>query len=138
MSATIDPTTGLPAKSNIFGAAATAFNPPPAAMSSMNNVGRTAHAAGTGATGNNYATQIPINKMPEPPQPKVKVVTVLASDGKTGESMEFSYINHKVIGNGSFGVVNHVKILDTTRNGGSMVNLKTCGEEGTISAAIKK
>ncbi|KAJ3295166.1 regulator of ime2 [Rhizoclosmatium sp. JEL0117] len=157
MSATIDPTTGLPAKSNIFGAAATAFNPPPAAMSSMNNVGRTAHAAGTGATGNNYTTQIPINKsnaysnlnanasnfstfsmMPEPPQPKVKVVTVLASDGKTGESMEFSYINHKVIGNGSFGVVNHVKILDTTRNGGSMVNLKTCGEEGTISAAIKK
>jgi glycogen synthase kinase 3 beta len=34
-----------------------------------------------------------------------KVITVLANDGKTGESKKISYINTKLIGNGSFGVV---------------------------------
>ncbi|KAJ3196747.1 regulator of ime2 [Irineochytrium annulatum] len=42
-----------------------------------------------------------------------KVVTVLANDGKTGESIELSYTNYKVIGNGSFGVVFQAKLLDS-------------------------
>ncbi|KAI9354373.1 CMGC/GSK protein kinase [Zopfochytrium polystomum] len=40
-----------------------------------------------------------------------KVVTVQASDGKTGNSVELSYTNYKVIGNGSFGVVFHAKMV---------------------------
>ncbi|KAJ3106107.1 regulator of ime2 [Phlyctochytrium bullatum] len=42
-----------------------------------------------------------------------KVVTVVASDGKTGESVELSYTNYKVIGNGSFGVVFQAKLRET-------------------------
>lgn len=34
-----------------------------------------------------------------------KLITVTANDGKTGETMELSYSNIKVVGNGSFGVV---------------------------------
>jgi glycogen synthase kinase 3 beta len=40
-----------------------------------------------------------------------KVITVLANDGTTGESIELSYSNHKVIGNGSFGVVFQAKLI---------------------------
>ncbi|KAJ1562979.1 regulator of ime2 [Cladochytrium tenue] len=40
-----------------------------------------------------------------------KVVTVSASDGKTGEPFELSYTNNKVIGNGSFGVVFQARLL---------------------------
>ena len=36
-----------------------------------------------------------------------------ANDGKTGESMELSYSNTKVIGNGSFGVVFQAKLNPT-------------------------
>ncbi|KAJ3136356.1 regulator of ime2 [Physocladia obscura] len=104
--------------------------------------------------GNLYATHENIagysNYTPEPPQPKVKINTVLASDGKSGESIELSYVNYKVIGNGSFGVVNHVKILENTtrtsnastpgpgndlKNPGSLATVKPVEE---ISAAIKK
>ncbi|KAH6918896.1 CMGC/GSK protein kinase [Coprinopsis sp. MPI-PUGE-AT-0042] len=40
-----------------------------------------------------------------------KVVKVIASDGKTGETRELAYTNCKVIGNGSFGVVFQAKLL---------------------------
>lgn len=40
-----------------------------------------------------------------------KVVKVIASDGKTGETREISYTNCKVVGNGSFGVVFQAKLL---------------------------
>ncbi|EGF76935.1 hypothetical protein BATDEDRAFT_20902 [Batrachochytrium dendrobatidis JAM81] len=40
-----------------------------------------------------------------------KVITVLANDGKTGEAIELSYSNNKVIGNGSFGVVFQAKLI---------------------------
>ncbi|KAJ3060268.1 regulator of ime2 [Podochytrium sp. JEL0797] len=75
---------------------------------------------------------------PPPPQPKVKVTTVLASDGKTGESKELSYINHKVIGNGSFGVVSHVKILDSSVSKGNLSTSKSNAESMTVPGAIKK
>jgi hypothetical protein len=42
-----------------------------------------------------------------------KIVSVVANDGKTGESRELSYTNYKVIGNGSFGVVFQAKLVDT-------------------------
>ncbi|KAJ3105030.1 regulator of ime2 [Phlyctochytrium planicorne] len=42
-----------------------------------------------------------------------KVVTVVACDGKSGESVELSYTNYKVIGNGSFGVVFQAKLRDS-------------------------
>ncbi|KAI9347362.1 kinase-like domain-containing protein [Obelidium mucronatum] len=37
----------------------------------------------------------------------------MANDGKTGESIELSYTNYKVVGNGSFGVVFQAKLLDS-------------------------
>ncbi len=40
-----------------------------------------------------------------------KVVKVVASDGKTGETRDISYTNCKVIGNGSFGVVFQAKLV---------------------------
>ncbi|KAI8907303.1 kinase-like domain-containing protein [Gorgonomyces haynaldii] len=40
-----------------------------------------------------------------------KVITVLANDGMTGEAIELSYSNNKVIGNGSFGVVFQAKLI---------------------------
>ncbi|TPX42224.1 hypothetical protein SeMB42_g05232 [Synchytrium endobioticum] len=42
-----------------------------------------------------------------------KVVVVQANDGKSGEPLELSYTNYKVIGNGSFGVVFQAKIIET-------------------------
>jgi glycogen synthase kinase 3 beta len=45
-----------------------------------------------------------------------KVVTVQASNGKTGETQELSYTNYKVIGNGSFGVVFQARIIETGEN----------------------
>lgn len=40
-----------------------------------------------------------------------KIVTVVASDGKSGDQREIAYTNCKVIGNGSFGVVFSAKLL---------------------------
>ncbi|KAJ3346607.1 regulator of ime2 [Entophlyctis luteolus] len=85
------------------------------------------------------------------PQPKIKIITVLASDGKSGESVEFSYVNHKVVGNGSFGVVTHVKVIEN-ENGPPFANIAASSTEnmlskdsptkaksfGEISVAIKK
>ena len=42
-----------------------------------------------------------------------KIVTVVANEGRTGETIELSYTNYKVIGNGSFGVVFQAKLLDS-------------------------
>lgn len=41
-----------------------------------------------------------------------KIVKVIASDGKSGETKDISYTNCKVVGNGSFGVVFQAKLLD--------------------------
>ncbi len=46
-----------------------------------------------------------------------KVVKVIASDGKTGETREISYSNCKVVGNGSFGVVFSAKIVGSVNDG---------------------
>lgn len=43
-----------------------------------------------------------------------KVVTVVASDGKSGESYDLSYTNYKVIGNGSFGVVFQARLVESS------------------------
>ena len=40
-----------------------------------------------------------------------KVVTVTASEGKSGNERNISYTNCKVVGNGSFGVVFAAKML---------------------------
>ncbi|KAJ3064833.1 regulator of ime2 [Podochytrium sp. JEL0797] len=104
------------------------------------------HAGGGGVNGGGGGVgpnQIPVfashsTSLDPPPQPKVKVTTVLASDGKTGESKELSYINHKVIGNGSFGVVSHVKILDSSVSKASLSNIKSEAEGVTVPGAIKK
>lgn len=42
-----------------------------------------------------------------------KIIVVSAKEGKTGESVELSYCNTKIIGNGSFGVVFQAKITET-------------------------
>lgn len=39
-----------------------------------------------------------------------------ANNGKTGDSMELSYTNYKVVGNGSFGVVFQAKLIETGKN----------------------
>jgi glycogen synthase kinase 3 beta len=46
-----------------------------------------------------------------------KVVKVVASDGKTGETRDISYTNCKVIGNGSFGVVFQAKLVSEHESG---------------------
>ena len=46
-----------------------------------------------------------------------KVVKVIASDGKSGETREISYSNCKVIGNGSFGVVFQAKLVGGPKEG---------------------
>ena len=45
-----------------------------------------------------------------------KVVRVIASDGKSGETRELSYTNCKVIGNGSFGVVFQAKLVGAPKD----------------------
>jgi glycogen synthase kinase 3 beta len=45
-----------------------------------------------------------------------KVVKVVASDGKSGETRDISYTNCKVIGNGSFGVVFQAKLVSEPEN----------------------
>ncbi|KAJ3270231.1 regulator of ime2 [Terramyces sp. JEL0728] len=42
-----------------------------------------------------------------------KIITVTANDGRTGETVELSYSNTKVVGNGSFGVVFQAKLAST-------------------------
>ena len=44
-----------------------------------------------------------------------KVVKVIASDGKTGETKELTYTNCKVVGNGSFGVVFQAKLVGVSK-----------------------
>jgi glycogen synthase kinase 3 beta len=46
-----------------------------------------------------------------------KVVKVVASDGKSGDTREISYTNCKVIGNGSFGVVFQAKLVGAPKDG---------------------
>jgi hypothetical protein len=46
-----------------------------------------------------------------------KIVKVIASDGKSGETREISYSNCKVIGNGSFGVVFQAKLVGAPKDG---------------------
>lgn len=46
-----------------------------------------------------------------------KVVKVVASDGKSGDTREISYSNCKVIGNGSFGVVFQAKLVGAPKDG---------------------
>lgn len=46
-----------------------------------------------------------------------KVVKVVASDGKTGDTRDISYTNCKVIGNGSFGVVFQAKLTSDPESG---------------------
>lgn len=56
--------------------------------------------------------------VPDRPHPPLavdephKIVKVIASDGKSGETKDISYTNCKVVGNGSFGVVFQAKLLD--------------------------
>jgi len=45
-----------------------------------------------------------------------KVVKVIASDGKDGETKEISYNSCKVVGNGSFGVVFQAKLLPSEQD----------------------
>lgn len=41
-----------------------------------------------------------------------KIVKVIASDGKSGDTRELAYTNCRIIGNGSFGIVFQAKLLD--------------------------
>jgi len=44
-----------------------------------------------------------------------KIVKVVATDGKSGDTREISYNNCKIIGNGSFGVVFQAKLVDAPK-----------------------
>lgn len=46
-----------------------------------------------------------------------KIVKVIASDGRTGDTKEISYSNCKIIGNGSFGVVYQAKLVGPPKDG---------------------
>ena len=45
-----------------------------------------------------------------------KIVKVVASDGKSGETRDLIYTNCKVIGNGSFGIVFQAKLLEDSNH----------------------
>lgn len=42
-----------------------------------------------------------------------KISRVLAKDATTGKQIEISYVNKKITGNGSFGVVYQTRLVDT-------------------------
>ncbi|KAJ3051233.1 regulator of ime2 [Rhizophlyctis rosea] len=69
--------------------------------------------AQSGRGDNSVINGIRINNEADPQ----KVISVLANDGKTGENIDLSYTNYKVIGNGSFGVVFQAKIIETGEYG---------------------
>jgi glycogen synthase kinase 3 beta len=46
-----------------------------------------------------------------------RVITVVASHGKTGEDTNIAYTNCRVIGNGSFGVVFSARLVQGALNG---------------------
>ncbi|KAI0710454.1 Pkinase-domain-containing protein [Cerioporus squamosus] len=59
------------------------------------------------------ATHGPINGVKiSPVDDPRKIVKVVASDGKTGDTRDLVYTNCKVIGNGSFGIVFQAKLLE--------------------------
>ena len=60
-----------------------------------------------------------------------KVVKVIASDGKTGETREMSYSGCKIVGNGSFGVVFQAKLVGE-ETGGDIAIKKVLPFEHTL------
>jgi len=66
------------------------------------------------------STHAPINAVDDPR----KVVKVVASDGKTGETRDIAYTNCKVIGNGSFGVVFQAKLTGAGSQDGMDIAIK--------------
>lgn len=52
----------------------------------------------------------PFNKSNTIDEPH-RVIKVQASDGKSGDNVEISYTNCKVVGNGSFGIVFSAKLI---------------------------
>jgi len=46
-----------------------------------------------------------------------KVVKVIASEGKSGDQLDLTYTNCKVVGNGSFGVVFQAKLVGAPKDG---------------------
>lgn len=46
-----------------------------------------------------------------------KVIKVIASEGKSGETRDLTYTNCKVAGNGSFGVVFQAKLVGPPKDG---------------------
>ncbi|CAG8535665.1 3899_t:CDS:2 [Diversispora eburnea] len=65
------------------------------------------------STHNNMSTHNPINGIKPGEADPLKVIKVVASDGKTGDDFDLSYTVTKVIGNGSFGVVFQAKLTNT-------------------------
>jgi len=83
------------------------------------------------------ATHGPINGVKiSPIDDPHKVVKVIASDGKSGDTREISYSNCKVIGNGSFGVVFQAKLVGGPNEGDDIAikkvlqdkRFKVCGK----------
>jgi len=71
------------------------------------------------------ATHGPINGVKiNPIDDPRKVVKVVASDGKTGDTRDISYTNCKVIGNGSFGVVFQAKLVSESEKSGDDIAIK--------------
>jgi glycogen synthase kinase 3 beta len=66
----------------------------------------------------------------------LKVIKVIASDGKTGEQRELSYTNCKVIGNGSFGVVFQARVV--SGGNGNLVEGAGSGQDGGAASDAPK
>jgi serine/threonine protein kinase len=66
----------------------------------------------------------------------LKVIKVIASDGKTGEQRELSYTNCKVIGNGSFGVVFQARVV--SGGNGNLVEGAGAGQDGGAASDAPK
>jgi serine/threonine protein kinase len=41
----------------------------------------------------------------------LRIISVAAKDGRSGQDFQLKYTNYKIIGNGSFGVVYHAKLI---------------------------
>ncbi|CAD6940921.1 unnamed protein product [Tilletia controversa] len=75
---------------------------------------------------------IKLNAIDDP----MKLVKVLASEGKSGEQRELAYTNCKVIGNGSFGVVFQARLvhLDSSSSASSSADPSSSSSSGGAEA----
>lgn len=67
-----------------------------------------------------------------------KTIRVVAKDAKSGKQIQISYVNKKVTGNGSFGVVYQTRLLETNEDAAIKKVLQDRRFKVTINPSQKK